>query len=73
MPSNPLTVFQTAYAQLVANGMSTGAAQLGAQAAMQSALDQQNSRPPTVATSYQPVKSGRVSDPGPTMPPKRSR
>lgn len=73
MPSNPLTVFQTTYAQLVANGMSTGAAQLGAQTAMQAALAAQNSKPPTVATSYQGVRSGRIVDPGPTAPPKRSR
>lgn len=73
MPSNPLTVFATTYAQLVANGLPTGAAQLGAQAAMNSALAQQNSKPPTVAVSYQPVRSGRVTDQGPTVPVKRSR
>lgn len=73
MPSIPLTVFQTTYAQAVANGLPTGAAQLAAQTAMQSALDQQNSKPPTVAISYQSVTSGRTTDNGPTAPPKRSR
>lgn len=73
MPSNPLLVFQQAYAQAVANGLPTGAAQLAAQTAMQSAVDQQNSKPPTVAISYQAVNGGRTVDPGPKVPPKRSR
>jgi len=73
MPSDPLTVFATTYAQAVANGLPSGAAQLAAQTAMASALDQQNSRSPIVATPVQAVRSGRVTDQGPTMPPKRSR
>lgn len=73
MPSNPLTVFKTTYDQAVANGLTTGAAQLAAQTAMQAVLDQQNSRAPTVAAPVQPVRSGRVNDAGPVMPAKRSR
>ncbi len=73
MPSNPLTLFQQTYAQAVANGLPTGAAQLAAQTAMQAALAQQNSKPSTVATSYQVVTSGRTTDTGPTVPPKRSK
>lgn len=73
MPSNPLTVFQTTYAQLVANGMTTGAAQLGAQAAMTAVLTQQNTKTATVANPVQPVRSGRIPDSGPAMLPKRSR
>lgn len=74
MPSNPLTVFQTTYVQLVSNGMTTGAAQLGAQTAMQATLAQQNSRSSVVAQPVQAVQSGRVPDMGPTSPPpKRSK
>lgn len=73
MAADPLQTFQITYAKLVSAGMTTGAAQLGAQTAMQAVLAQQNSKPPTVAISYQPVKSGRVPDPGPTSPIKRSR
>ena len=73
MASVPLTTYQTTYAQAIANGLPSGAAQLAAQTAMQSVLNQQNSRPPTIATSFQPVQSGRTTDRGPTMPPKRSR
>ncbi len=73
MPSDPLTVFQTTYAKGVAAGLTTGAAQLAAQIAMQSALDQQNSRSATIATPFQLVQSGRVTDPGPTMPAKKNR
>lgn len=73
MPSDPLAVFKTTYAQAVANGLTTGAAQLAAQTAMQSALAQQNSRSATVAVPVQNVRSGRVVDTGPTAPPKRSR
>ncbi len=73
MPSDPLVVFRTTYAQMVANGLPTGAAQLAAQSAMQSALNQQNSRSPIVAAPVQAVRSGRVEDTGPTAPVKRSR
>lgn len=73
MASDPLKVYQTTYNQAVANGLPTGAAQLAAQTAMQSVLQQQNSKSSTVATSVQPVQSGRIPDPGPTQPPKRSR
>ena len=73
MPSNLLTVFREAYAQAVANGLPTGAAQLAAQTAMQSAATQQNSKPPTVAVSYQSVTSGRTTDKGPIVQPKRSK
>ena len=73
MPSNPLTVFQTTYAQAVANGLPTGAAQLAAQAAMQSAIDQQNSRSATVAQPVQAVHGGRITDGGPALAAKRSK
>lgn len=73
MPSDPLLVFRTTYAQAVANGLPTGAAQLAAQSAMDSALAQQNSRSAVVATPVQAVRSGRVEDTGPTSPVKRSR
>jgi len=73
MASDPLLVYQTTYTQAVANGLPTGAAQLAAQAAMQSVLDQQNSKVSTVAVSVQAVQSGRIPDPGPTKPAKRSR
>lgn len=73
MASNPLTVFSMTYAQAVANGLPTGAAQLAAQSAMNSALAQQNSKSATVATPVQAVRSGRVTDEGPLMPVKRSR
>lgn len=73
MATDPLALFKITYNQAVANGLTTGAAQLAAQTAMQSALAQQNSRVSTVATPMQAVQSGRVTDDGPTMPPKRSR
>ena len=73
MASNPITIFTTTYNQLLAQGIASGAAQLCAQTAMQAAMNLQNTRPTTVATSVQPVRSGRVNDTGPTMPPKRSR
>ena len=73
MPSNPLLVYQTTYNQGVANGLTTGAAQLAAQTAMQSVLSQQNSKSATVATPVQAVRSGRVPDNGPTAPAKRTR
>lgn len=73
MASDPLTIFKTTYDQGVANGLTTGAAQLAAQTAMQAAYNQQNSRSATVATPVQSIQSGRVTDPGPTMAPKRSR
>lgn len=73
MPSDPLTVFKNTYNQAVSNGLTTGAAQLAAQTAMQSVLDQQNSRSAVVAAPVQPVKSGRVTDTGPRTPPKRTR
>ena len=49
------------------------AAQLAAQTAMQSAIDQQNSRASVVAQPVQAVQGGRVTDGGPTMAPKRSK
>lgn len=73
MPSNPLTVFQATYAQAIANGLPTGAAQLAAQVAMQSAADQQNSKPALMAQPVQAVHGGRVTDTGPSMTPKRSK
>ncbi len=73
MTSDPLKVFQTTYAQAVANGLPTGAAQLAAQTAMASATNQQNSRSATVAQPVQAVHGGRVTDGGPTMAAKRSK
>ncbi len=73
MPSDPLSVFQTTYTQAVANGLPTGAAQLAAQSAMEAVLTTQNGRQTTVATPVQAVRSGRSTDNGPTVPPRRSR
>lgn len=70
MPSDCYEVFKQTYEQAIADGLATSVATAAAQTAMAACLAQQNSRPSTVATPLQPVRSGRVNDPGPRFPEK---
>jgi hypothetical protein len=68
MATDCYKLFKTTYAQAVADGLPTAAAQLAAQTAMNSCLGKQNSTPSTVAQPLTGVSGTRVIDAGPVKP-----